>query len=79
MNFQKITAISQNSSGEQTEEELLLNLFYKFSKTFMSKQGKDTTTIENYRLISLVNKNTLPQNISKWKSSKYMQRIIYHN
>ena len=63
-NSKKELELSQNSSGEQTEE-LLLNLFYKFSKTFSSKPGKDTTTIENYRLISLLNKNTPPQNISK--------------
>ena len=40
-NSKKELELSQNSSGEQTEE-LLLNLFYKFSKTFTSKPGKDT-------------------------------------
>lgn len=47
------------------KEKMLPNLFCKFSKTLISKPSKDITTIKNYRLISLMNKDSLQENTSK--------------
>ena len=62
------------------EEGRLPNLFYEASIILIPKRDKDTTKKENYRSISLMNTDKIPQqNISKPNTTLHQKKIINHN
>ena len=62
------------------EEGKLPNLFYEATITLKPKPDKDATKKENYRPISLVNKNaTILNKILANRIQQHIKKIIHHD